>query len=280
MAKKYDVFLSYSQQDQHIASDLAAKMEALHLNCFMAPMDIGSGEQWERAIREALLQSEHILVLITPRSKNSKWVLMECGAAWVQEKTLMPLTQFVEPEEFVSCLRGFQGRVIETDAQVRSVLEEISNIVHPDEPLQELTFAHIVAKLKDIGKTLRLANFSPDVVIGSGRGGAICAAIFASTLGKRRLKVVDCEFKGVGDSRSASIDNSSLQEKDICDKNILVVEWARRKGQVFRLIEQKLNELKPAGIQWVAMFWTRESEPGPDFVAFDSQAVPLPPWLG
>ena len=62
-----------------------------------AEKDIAVATQWEHAIREALQASEYILLLLTPRSVDRHWVLLETGAAWALEKEIIPALVHVSP---------------------------------------------------------------------------------------------------------------------------------------------------------------------------------------
>src|SRR2546423_4697088 len=70
----YDIFLSYTHEDSHIANELKEILETSGLRCFMAEKDIAVGMEWADQIRSALHSSKRILLLITPRSKNRPWL--------------------------------------------------------------------------------------------------------------------------------------------------------------------------------------------------------------
>src|SRR4051812_42023737 len=117
MRDPYDIFISYSQRDGEIAASLASRFDDAGLKCFLADKSILAASEWDTVLRDAIRNAERILVLLTPRSKDSLWVAAEIGAAWVLGKPLIPALQFVEPQDLLEPVRKFQTRTIETPQQ-------------------------------------------------------------------------------------------------------------------------------------------------------------------
>lgn len=120
------IFLSYSHSDSAIAKNLAAKLEQLGAYCFMAEKDIAAGEQWEKRIRDEIVATDYVLILVTPRSKNSLWVAAEAGAAWVLDKKLIAALMFVDPNELIEPIKKRQSRIIETPEQIDGLINELA----------------------------------------------------------------------------------------------------------------------------------------------------------
>lgn len=125
MNKNPIIFLSYSHSDEQKATELASRLRDAGLECFVAGRDITATQQWEPRIREALLGAQCVMLLLTPRSINSNWVMIEAGAAWALEKVIVPATMFVEAGQLVEPIRRFQGRPVETDSQVVTLIQEL-----------------------------------------------------------------------------------------------------------------------------------------------------------
>lgn len=123
---EFDVFISYAAGDSAIANELRNDIEKNGLRCFMAEKDIQVATEWQESIREALVGSKRVLVLLTPRSINRPWVLMETGAAWALGKALIPALSHVAVNELLDPLRRYQARVIETTAQRQALVNELT----------------------------------------------------------------------------------------------------------------------------------------------------------
>jgi len=132
-SSKTKIFLSYSHNDSNIAKNLALKLEKAGATCFISEKDISAGEAWEERVRKELLSADCVLMLITPRSKNSLWVAAEAGAAWVLEKKLVAALMFVDPNDLIEPIKKRQGRIIETPEQIDGLINELipSSIDNP-----------------------------------------------------------------------------------------------------------------------------------------------------
>ncbi len=126
LTPEFDVFISYATGDTAIANELRGDLERNGLKCFMAEKDIQVATEWQDSIRAALVGSKRMLVLLTPRSINRPWVLMETGAAWALGKPLIPALSHVATNELLEPIRRYQARVIETTAQRQSLVSELT----------------------------------------------------------------------------------------------------------------------------------------------------------
>ena len=124
----YDVFLSYSCEDRAIALEIRDELCKGGVNCFVAEKDVPGASDFEATIRTALQFSKIVLVLLTPRSVARPWVVFETGEAWVLQKPLLPVLMQVSPDTLMGPVRRSQGRVIETIAQHRSLIDEVVNL--------------------------------------------------------------------------------------------------------------------------------------------------------
>ncbi len=125
--QEFDVFISYAAGDSAIADELRNDLQRNGLKCFMAEKDIQVATEWQDSIRAALIGSKRILVLLTPRSINRPWVLMETGAAWALGKALIPALSHVAANELLDPIRRYQARVIETTAQRQALVNELTS---------------------------------------------------------------------------------------------------------------------------------------------------------
>lgn len=123
---QFGVFISYAAGDSAIAGELRSDLEKNGLKCFMAEKDIQVAAEWQDSIRAALIGSKRVLVLLTPRSINRPWVLMETGAAWALGKALIPALSHVAANDLLDPIRRHQARVIETTAQRQALVNELT----------------------------------------------------------------------------------------------------------------------------------------------------------
>ena len=137
-AMTYHIFISYSQEDGDVAASLASKLDDAGLRCFMADRSILAAAEWEPQLREAMLAADSVLLLMTPRSKESLWVAAEAGAAWVLNKPLIPVLMFVEPNELFEPVRKYQARIAETPEQLDALVLELRDFSLAARPASSL----------------------------------------------------------------------------------------------------------------------------------------------
>lgn len=93
--KKHDrnlrVFLSYDSADAAYARQLHRILsQRLNLRIFTSDK-LSAGEDWKSKLKHELAQCDIFVVLLSPNSAQSAWVLQELGAAWMLEKPILPI---------------------------------------------------------------------------------------------------------------------------------------------------------------------------------------------
>ena len=86
---KYDVFISYSSDDQKVVEGLCAYLEQNKIRCFVAYRDIPRGVVWARAIVDALDESRMMVVVFSEHFNNSVQVDREIELASEDKKPIL-----------------------------------------------------------------------------------------------------------------------------------------------------------------------------------------------
>ena len=113
-SKDLKVFLSFPGKSTQFAHRLRRAINAwadqlgVGLQVFFSETSLFSGEDWELQIREALKQADFVIVLWTPHSPSSIGQLLEVGAAWWQEKRMIPVIMGVVVESLPPMLSRYQ----------------------------------------------------------------------------------------------------------------------------------------------------------------------------
>jgi hypothetical protein len=105
----FDVFLSYSDRDHAIAEHVYQTLEGAGAKVYMAPKSIQPGDDFAEELRQALVGSAELWVLVSPNSLNSEWVTTEWGAAWVLQKRIVPVLHRCDTPEIPERLRRHQN---------------------------------------------------------------------------------------------------------------------------------------------------------------------------
>jgi alpha-tubulin suppressor-like RCC1 family protein len=95
----HDVFISYSNKDKHVADGICVNLEAAGVRCWIAPRDIGAGEDWPTAITRAITQSRIMVLVFSASSNSSDDVSRELILAANSKLVIIPFKiEDVEPE--------------------------------------------------------------------------------------------------------------------------------------------------------------------------------------
>ena len=95
----YKVFISSARRDIDLARDLAQRLEKAGVNVLLPAVSSDTGEDLAAKINSDLRKADEVIVILTPESLDSKWLLFEMGVATSLDKQLTPLVQGVEPKE-------------------------------------------------------------------------------------------------------------------------------------------------------------------------------------
>lgn len=90
----YSVFISYSHADDILADNICCILDAVGVNYFRDVKQIEWGDGINERVREALLESQSVLVIISPASLKSLWVPFEIGSCSALNRKVLPYLQY------------------------------------------------------------------------------------------------------------------------------------------------------------------------------------------
>lgn len=106
----YQVFVSHATADKWIARVCCEKIgDVPGATTFRDDRDIDGGAPIPATLREALKQSDEMLVLLTQTSVQRPWVLHEIGVMWGFEKRIVPVFHDVTPDQFPPLVRDVRA---------------------------------------------------------------------------------------------------------------------------------------------------------------------------
>jgi hypothetical protein len=86
------VFISHSHQDNELVRDIARRLRDAGFETSVDFEHIASGAEFRKHVRERLSQSSVILILVTPASLRSPWIMTELGMAEGLDRQVLPVT--------------------------------------------------------------------------------------------------------------------------------------------------------------------------------------------
>jgi TIR domain len=126
--KAYKVFVSHSSQDSWIARVIAEKIAALGAEPWLDMKNLEGGDIIDQEILKGIDACQEVVVLVSPNSVGSQWVVFEIGAAWGQHKRVTPILNNV-PYDAIVPLRG--GKAIDLNDFDR-FLSELGKRIHQE----------------------------------------------------------------------------------------------------------------------------------------------------
>jgi len=132
----HDVFISYSSKDKPIADGICASLEAAGLRCWIAPRDIGPGEEWPKAITNAIAKSQVMVLVFSSNSNASSDVGREIVLAANKNLVIIPFKiENVEPEPgkqyYLAQTHWLEAMNPPTKDQIKKLIARVQAIIPP-----------------------------------------------------------------------------------------------------------------------------------------------------
>lgn len=87
----FEVFISYSHQDEAIAKKISAILKQSNIRTFLASDELSAGANFTEEIQSALTSAFELWMIVSKSSLRSEWVITEWGAAWAIGKRIVPI---------------------------------------------------------------------------------------------------------------------------------------------------------------------------------------------
>jgi hypothetical protein len=120
------VFISYSKKDEELAHEIYHMLVDKGVSCYQASMDLKAGSVWEDELREELVAASELLIIVTPNSIASKWIMIEAGAAWVLQKKITPCLLNCNASKLPTPIAKHHSVSIVTSAEREGLVNQIS----------------------------------------------------------------------------------------------------------------------------------------------------------
>jgi TIR domain len=131
LKQAFNVFISYSREDQPLVERIERGLTfGGHVRVLTGHRSLSAGQRWRTEHRRALEMSDVFIVIGSPASAGSNFVLPELGGAWALGKPIVIVTPEGEVE---------WAPPIEPSAYRRVALTELEKPAFAEELLAELT---------------------------------------------------------------------------------------------------------------------------------------------
>lgn len=121
------VFISHSAKDKWAARTISETLEKLGARTFLDEKDIKTGDSISDSIQGHLKECDHLLILLSPASVGSHWVLIEVGGALALGKKIVPILFYLGANDIPGPLsKGLARDINEIDKYYDEVRQLIS----------------------------------------------------------------------------------------------------------------------------------------------------------
>lgn len=93
------IFISHSSKDKWAARRISEDLILLGAQTYLDEKDIETGQSIDLSIRKNLKDCDDFLIILSPASLKSEWVLLELGGALALEKKIIPILLYVGVNE-------------------------------------------------------------------------------------------------------------------------------------------------------------------------------------
>jgi len=161
--------------------------------------------------------------------------------------------------------------VIGSVSSVLYILERLSK-------MKKLSWKDATRAAEKISQEMSRDGFSPTVIVGIGRGGAIMGALISGVLGHRPLVVIDRKYTWVEGRR---FDDMLLRAKFPASllERVLLVSGETHTGNTMRLYHDYFKNLGAKQIKKASFFLDKGSLEKLDYVGIEGMGSPKMPWM-
>jgi TIR domain len=121
------VFISHSSTDKWVARQIAGQLHERGVETFLDEKDIETGDSIGDSIQGNLVDCDELLMVLSPASLKSSWVLVEIGGAKALNKRLIPILLHVGPNELPDVLGDGLARDIN---EIERYYDEVESRSH------------------------------------------------------------------------------------------------------------------------------------------------------
>ncbi len=158
------VFISHRDAHKSKAQELATKLEAFRISCFVAHKNIEADKEWRKEIIAGLETMEAMLVFLTDDFHDSPWTMQEVGYAlgkgipWLSLKL-----EKADPPGFINHKQALRGAIDKPTANISDIFKKICDLVGQPEKVQDALVSTFVgagsfANAGDAFKSLEAAT--------------------------------------------------------------------------------------------------------------------------
>ena len=142
----FDFFISHSSKDKHVADEICAALERSGIRCWIAPRDIGPGDEYGAAIVHAIDRCRAMVLVFSSNSNASRQVSRELERGVSRDVPILPVRiEDVAPRDalayFVASVHWFDAVKPPLEDHLQRLADSANRLLRgetpPDNPQQD-----------------------------------------------------------------------------------------------------------------------------------------------
>jgi transcription antitermination factor NusG len=148
------VYISHSSRDKWAAHRISEDLISCGATTFLDEKDLHTGHSINESVKNLLKECDDFLILVSPASVKSEWVLIELGGAIALEKKIIPILLYVGANELPQIINLRLSRDInDIENYYSEVIKKVTGVPVTKESTKKKVTDMSVAKKKDRRKS-------------------------------------------------------------------------------------------------------------------------------
>jgi hypothetical protein len=126
------IFISYAHEDSEMALQIVDGLCNSNIALYVDQIGNRPGDEWLKRLSDELRQTDTFMPILTRNSIQNHWVMLELGAAWILDKSILPMIHDVDIEGLPEPVKSIQGYHLTRDHRDKTFLEALVKRLHSE----------------------------------------------------------------------------------------------------------------------------------------------------
>lgn len=146
-------------------------------------------------------------------------------------------------------------------------------------PMRKIGWSFAEKTAKKIGQEMTADDFSPTLIVGIGRGGAVMGALISGALGHRPLVVIDRKYMWIEGDRIEDMIFPMSIPQDFLER-VLLVSGEVHSGNTMKVYYQYFQKLGARSIRKATLYYEKGATVGVEYKGLESAKKNIMmPWM-
>ncbi len=155
------IFISHSSKDKWVARRISEDLISLGHKTFLDEKDIETGQSIDSSIQKHLKGCSDFLIIVSPASIKSDWVLIELGGAIALEKKIIPILLYVGTNEMPQVINLRLARDINAIQQYYDEIKKSNSAISTKKMVEKRIKKDLIETTYKVGDRVLVVPVKP-----------------------------------------------------------------------------------------------------------------------